>query len=139
VEIAKSFNDPLLFEFQLENYTKKRNEFCYAGDWSGTLDISTGVLKSCWVENEIGDMFLDPDKPIPFQAIGHCHSPYCINVGNCSLGPMPKLKCPSYYKMREGHYTDKMRHFLDSKLAQSNKEYNPIKKFWINHKNRRQN
>lgn len=66
----------------------KRKEFCFAGDWSGTLNLQTGVLTKCYADYDGVNIFEDVDAPIPFEAVGkHCGSPYCVNSSHfMSLG-----------------------------------------------------
>jgi hypothetical protein len=134
LETAKSYG-PNSVDFWLKHFMIKRNEFCYAGDWLSILDLSTGILKSCFAENIIGNMFSEPDERIPFEAIGKsCHSPFCLNAPNfLTFGIIPSMQTITFTELRDtGGFSEQMRYFFNSKLAESNKEYNPIKKFWIN-------
>lgn len=136
IEFGRRFNSPL-FDFTIENFTKKRTEFCYAGDWSCTLNMQNGELKRCYDSNEKSYIFKDPESPIHFQAIGHnCKSPYCVNSSHfLSLGVIPKLSTPTYAKLRirEGQnwYSEEMKDFLNSKLSDTNKEYSYWRKLYI--------
>lgn len=131
-----------LFEFTCENFLQKRKEFCYAGDWSGVLDLQTGIMKKCYAERGGVNIFEDIEKPIEFEALGcNCKSEYCINSSHfLSLGVIPELVTPTYGELRNrkvaGWYTDKMEEVLNSKLSESNEEYSQEQKDWINKKNR---
>ena len=104
----------------------KRKEFCFAGDWSGTLNLQTGVLTKCYADYDGVNIFEDVDAPIPFEAVGkHCGSPYCINSSHfMSLGVIPSLKTPTYAQLRNRPeakwYTPEMEAFLSGKLVDSN-------------------
>ena len=45
--VGDQFESPL-FDFTMKNFGVKRKEFCYAGDWSGTLNLGTGLLTKCY-------------------------------------------------------------------------------------------
>lgn len=122
---AARFRSPL-FDFTAKNFRVKRKEFCFAGDWSGTLNLQTGVLTKCYSEEEGIPIFDDPDAPIPFAAIGRgCRNRYCINSSHfMSLGVIPSIKTPTYAQLRnraEAHwYTPEMEAFLNGRLYDSN-------------------
>jgi hypothetical protein len=134
INAAHPFISPL-FDFSMETYMVKRNEFCYAGDWTLILDLTNGQLKKCYLSKKIVDIFDKPKEPIKFEALGNnCSSQYCLNaIHFLSLGCIPKLETPSYAKLRNrGGYTDLIFNFLNNKLKDSNKEYNSLKKCWVN-------
>jgi hypothetical protein len=126
--------DSALFDFGMINFHLRRKEFCYAGDWSFKLDLKTGNLRSCYDTGPTQNIFEDPNKPIRFQAIGrNCQSPYCVNSTHfMSLGSIPEIIGPTYVALRDrpssGWYSDRMRTFLGSRLADSNSEYGRYKK-----------
>jgi hypothetical protein len=140
IKCGTDFESPL-FDFTLLNFMKKRREFCYAGDWSCTLDLGTGVLSKCY-SRPIQNIFDDIAAPIAFEAIGNnCVSPYCVNSSHfMSLGVIPQIETPSYAKLRDrpsaDWYTPRMRSFLDGRLFESNNEYTFAKKMTINMKER---
>lgn len=133
-DIGDSFDSPL-FEFTYKNFNVKRREFCYAGDWSGVLNLQTGWLAKCYANPEGQNIFEDITKPIKFEAIGkHCNHIYCVNSSHfMSLGVIPSLPTPSYADLRNrkdaNWYTDEMYSFLSSKLI--SKKYSFLKKFII--------
>lgn len=135
-KIGESFKSPL-FNFTMENFMKKRKEFCYAGDWTFTLDLSTGIMKKCYTSNDSQNIFENISEPIKFEAIGReCNSIYCINSSHfMSLGVIPSINTPTYSELRNrsevNWYSDEMKYFLGSKLNESNNEYSYIKKFKI--------
>ena len=132
-DIGMSFDSPL-FEFTYKNFNKERKEFCYAGDWSGVLNLQTGWLSKCYENREGQNIFENIDEPINFEAVGKkCKNLYCVNSSHfMSLGIIPECKTPSYAELRNrknaGWYSDEMLQFLNSKLYESNKEYSSFYK-----------
>lgn len=125
---GQRFQSPL-FDFTVKNFNVPRKEFCYAGEWSGVLDLQTGVLKKCYEEPGGRNIFEDIDSPILFEAVGsHCKSPYCINSSHfMSLGVIPSVQTPSYSQLRnrpEANWqTTEMEVFLSSRLYETNPQY----------------
>lgn len=137
--IGKEFDSPL-FEFTYKNFMVKRKEYCYAGEWSGVLNMKTGILSKCYAEYGGVNIFEDVDQPIPFEAVGcNCHNIYCINSSHfMSLGVIPELKTPTYAQLRNRKearwYTKEMEEFLNGRLYYNNKRhgaYYKIKKYGI--------
>ena len=116
---------------------EKRKEFCYAGDWSGVLNLETGLLRKCYSDNGGQLIFDDISVPINFEAIGCCGSLFCMNSSHfLSLGVIPDLYTEVTYaglRNRPEHnwYTEDMNEILSSKLSLSNNEYSKIKKACI--------
>lgn len=130
---GKEFESPL-FDYTMKNFNVKRKEFCYAGDWAMNLNLATGVMRRCYCSYIRQDIFKNPNKKIKFFAIGHaCGSPFCMNSSHfMSLGVIPELQTPTYAELRNREeakwYSDEMKAFLSSKLAESNDEYRAAKK-----------
>ena len=122
-----------LFDFTCKNFNVRRTEFCYAGDWSAVLDLSNGHLRKCYNETKYQDIFRDINEPIRFSAIGYgCKNMYCFNSSHfLSLGVIPNLDTPSYYKLRNraeaNWYGKEMAGFLNSKLSMSNERYSSFR------------
>ncbi len=137
--IGKQFSSPL-FDFTYNNFNVRRKEFCYAGDWSGVLNLQTGVLQKCYQNPECQNIFEDIEKPIKFEAVGkRCGNCYCINSSHfMSLGIIPEIETPTYSELRNrpehNWHTPEMKSFLNTKLYSSNKEYSKLKKFNISTK-----
>ena len=131
--LGKDFHSPL-FDFTMQNFNVKRREFCYAGDWGGVLNLSTGIFKRCYESHIFQNIFKNPEKPIRFLAIGKgCQSPFCMNSSHfMSLGIIPELNTPTYAVLRNRSqakwYTPVMEKILSSKLQQSNLPYGNYKK-----------
>lgn len=136
VRIGKEMDSPL-FDFTVKNFMHKYKEYCYAGDWSGRLNLATGVLMSCYGIGIVQNIFEDINKKIKFEAIGHnCTSNYCVNGSHfMALGVMPSVDVPTYAELRNregaGWYTDEVKRFLSSKLYDDNEEYGFVKKVII--------
>ena len=131
--LGEEFDSPL-FGFTMKNFNVKRKEFCYAGDWTAILDLSTGIMRRCYSSYLYQDIFKDPEEKIRFLAMGNCcGSPFCMNSSHfMSLGVIPSLETPSYAELRDrpeaGWYTSGMKRFLSSKLGESSEEYSPAQK-----------
>jgi hypothetical protein len=138
-KIWGQFNSPL-YEFKRSIWGEKRNEFCYAGDWSTVLNLNTGDLSCCYCGPFIQNIFRNPEIPIRFRAIGkHCREGHCYN-GHAflTLGVIPELHTPDYCSMRNRICADntewigpKMKNIMSRKLYESNSEYNATRKIYI--------
>lgn len=126
-----------LFKFKMRVFGKKRYEFCYAGLWSGVLDLVTGDLKQCYSGKLIQNVFEDIERPIRFFPVGsHCPQPYCYNAhAFMTLGVIPAIRTPRFAEMRnrlcdDGSewLTPTMKTFLEKKLFEENMELNWIEK-----------
>jgi hypothetical protein len=132
--VGISFDSPL-FDFTMNNFGVRRNEFCYAGDWSATLDLATGIMTKCYASFRRQNIFEDTMKPISFGAIGaHCQSLYCLNGSHfLALGVMPDAETPTYASLRNrgvaDWYSERMQHFLGQKLHQNNTHYGHRERF----------
>lgn len=90
-----------MFEFKKEIFGKKRNEFCYAGFYSLNIRLKNGDYSKCYGSPIVGNIFRNMDKPIQFDAIGHCPLPHCYNGhAHLTLGLIPTLNTPTYYSVR---------------------------------------
>lgn len=136
-KIGDTFKSPL-FEFTMENFNVKRKEFCYAGDWAGILDLSTGRLRRCYCSFVFQDIFKNPNEKIRFLAIGNkCGSSFCMNSSHfMSLGVIPEIETPTYAELRNrkeaNWYSKEMEEFLSGKLKDNNKKYSMLKKAFSN-------
>ena len=126
--IWKEFDSELL-DFKYSIWGKKRKEYCYAGNWSGLLNIGTGVYTSCYTGRINQNIFDDVNKPINFIAIGNkCTMPHCYNGHSfLSLGTIPEINTYKYSQLRdrvtkngEHWLNEEMRTFLSERLEDSN-------------------
>lgn len=136
-KLGDKFQSPL-FNFTMSNFNVPQKKFCYAGDWSYTLNLKTGVLKRCYASTIHQNIFKDIKKPIYSMAVGNCCSSlYCLNSSwFLSLGTIPELETPSYVELRDraevGWYNEDMKEFLSGKLENNNQVYSKGKKFKSN-------
>lgn len=138
-KIWGQFNSEL-FSFKSEIFYHKRKEFCYAGEWSGYLNLESGLLRQCYCGKILGNIYENISAPIPFEAIGHhCTLAHCYN-GHAflTLGDIPELNTPTYADVRNRICIDgsewlspKMKAFMSSKLSESNEEYRSTKKTFL--------
>lgn len=123
-----------LFAFKKSIFYVKRKEFCYAGDWSVVLNLSTGEMKQCYCGKRLDNIYGDMDRPLYFEAVGRkCKSAHCYN-GHAflAIGVIPELVTPSYYSLRdntEGAWiTKKVRAVMEQRLKDNNKELTEFQK-----------
>ncbi len=142
IKEGKKYSSPL-FDFTVKNFNVKRKEFCYAGDWSGVLNLVTGELRKCYAYPLTQNIFENIEKPIKFEALGkNCNGTFCFNSSHfLSLGVIPDLDTPTYGKLRNReeanwYSSDDIKMAFNSKLCETNHEYNMWKKFKVNVKNR---
>ena len=137
IKIWSVFKSELL-DFKSTIFQKKRREFCYAGDWSLFVDLSSGNIKPCNCHKFMGNIY-DITKPINFGTIKHCTIPHCFN-GHAwlALGNIPQMKTPTYAELRNRICTDgtewlqpRIKAFFSTKLNESNEEYSIIQKFLL--------
>lgn len=115
------------WDYKNEIFGTKQTRFCYAGCWSITVNIATGEAKRCYYE-KIGNIFDDPDKPIPEKPIGICPIAHCYN-GHAFLtfGLIPGATDVRYGDIRNRVKNDgsewldpALKDFFNSKLNESN-------------------
>ena len=118
---GKDFDSPM-FQFACDNFLNKRNAFCYAGEKSYTLDLSSGNLRRCYDDPATFNIYKDLDENVPESPIGHnCRSIYCFNaIHFMALGIMPDIDCPSYAALRNresaGWYKETILNALSGKF-----------------------
>lgn len=146
VASVKDFKSPL-FDFTMKNFMVKRNEYCYAGKWGGSLNLSTGLFRPCYASPISQNIFEEMSKPIKWISVGHhCTSPFCMNSSHfISLGMIPNYPAPTYGELRNRQtkdggewYTPVMKGVLSQKLY-DNQELDSYKDrirsnvyFWYN-------
>ena len=127
------------FEFKKNTVGQKRREFCYAGDWSVTLDLGTGILSKCY-SHPIQNIFENPSDKIKFEAIGkNCPAAYCFNSHLfLAMGNIPSIDCPTIAEIRDkkcfdgSHWlTEEMKNFINQKVWNNNKKYSLFKRFFL--------
>lgn len=130
------------FDFKKKTVGVKRLEFCYAGEWSATLDLDSGLLSKCYT-HPIQNIFKDPNEPIKFEAIGkNCLAPYCFNSHLfLAMGNIPCLDFPSIAAIRGKECSDgtrwltkEMEDFVGQKVFNNNKKYSSVKRNFLGFK-----
>ncbi len=131
-EIWRGFDSPM-FDFKSSIWEEKRKEYCYAGVWSGLLNVGSGIFNACYESGMQQDIFSDITKPINFVAVGcHCGLPHCYNSHSLlGLGDISSIGGCTYAEERDrvdcrdgSHWlTDEMREFLSHKLYDYNEEF----------------
>lgn len=132
-----------LFDFKAEIFSQKRNEFCYAGEWSYFLDLDSGNLVQCYCGEGVGNIYNNIDEPIQKKPIGYsCEFPHCYN-GHAflALGDIPCLSSPTFAEERNRICVDgsewlqpEMKAYMSTKLFESNEQYNTFQKVCIRFK-----
>lgn len=143
VDIWSTFDSGML-EFKNRVFQEKRKEFCYAGDWSLYINLFTGGIQKCYCSPVIGNIY-DFTKPIHYEAIGECPISHCYNAhALMTFGLLPEVETPTYSYIRNRKCEDgtewlkpTVKHFFDSKLIESNLEYDEEKKEKIVKKSRK--
>ena len=134
-EFAKIWGvfDSAMFNFKLSTWEHKRREYCYAGVWSGLLNIGNGELTACYGSRIVQNIFKDISKPIDFVAVGHrCALEHCYNGHSLlALGTIPEINTCRYCEERDRvnqidgtHWlTPEMREFLGHRLEDYNNKF----------------
>lgn len=138
IKIGKEMQSPL-FDFTCKNFMVKRKEYCYAGYWSGKLNLCTGELTGCYGLGIHQNIFKDIDKKIQFAPIGkHCHFKYCFNSSHfMSQGIIPEIKppLPTYGELRNREeaqwYSQEMKEFLYKRFSDINLPLSNTKKIYF--------
>jgi hypothetical protein len=128
-----TFNS-LMFDFKMKVFGEKRREYCFAGNWTSTLNLLTGTMKQCYQTNYFSNIYKDTRKPIKFVNMGKkCKAPHCHNAhAFLCLGSIPELETPYYAELRNRKCIDgtewlrpKMKAFMSTKLEESNRDIRP--------------
>ena len=132
--------DSGFWKFKKTIFGKKQTDFCYAGDWSIYIDLTTGDATPCYCGPSLGDVFAHPDKPLPTRPIGNCPIAHCYNGHMLlTLGNIPHKYPVGYGEIRDRVKTDgshwlqpELLAFFNSKLEESNTEYSDFqKRLWL--------
>ena len=133
-----------MFSFKSTIFGVKRNEFCYAGDWSVYLNVETGEMKQCYCGRKICNIYENLEEPIKFCPIGNkCSLPHCYNGHSfLTLGDIPEMDSPTYSEIRNRKCDDgsmwltkDMDKFISQKLCENNQVLSRKEQQKINMKN----
>lgn len=122
--------DSGMLEFKNRVFQEKRSEFCYAGDWSLYINLFTGDIQKCYCSPVNGNIY-DFTRSIHFEAIGECPISHCYNAHSLmTFGLLPEVDTPTYTYIRNRVCLDgsewlkpRVKEFYNSKLIESNSEY----------------
>lgn len=135
-EIWKVF-DSDMFDFKMSVWGKKRTEYCYAGRWSGLLNIATGEFKACYSTALRQNIFKNIRKPIKFIPMGkHCQKAHCHNShAFLALGDIPEIDGCTYERIRNRRCSDgtewvnpRMKELISQRLGDNNRQLNVLGK-----------
>lgn len=131
-----------LFNYQQTTWGIKRNEFCYAGEWTLHVHLDSGKFFQCFNGQVLQNIYDNVDEPIRFCAIGkNCPWPHCYtSYAWIALGStIPSLEAPYYSELRNRTCLDgsewltpKMKAFFSSKPSESNERYGEEKELLVN-------
>lgn len=118
------------WEFKSTIFGKKQTDFCYAGAWSYVVDMATGEASQCYNGGKIGNLFSNPDEPLPEKPIGRCPIAHCYNGHMLlTLGLIPGCTDVRYGNIRDRVRMDGthwlqpgLKAFFNEKVSESNEE-----------------
>lgn len=128
--------DSDLFDFKKGLFYQKRDEFCYAGLWSASINLGEGNISQCLCGKSLGNIFENIDKPIKFEPVGkNCRLAHCFN-GHVYLafGCIPSINSYTYCDVRNRVCADgtewlqpDYKELFSSKLIESNKPWSRLR------------
>jgi organic radical activating enzyme len=133
--------DSELFDYKISVFGEKRREFCYAGEWSGYINIFNGDFTQCCFSFYKQNIYKKIDAPLKYLPLGnHCRRTHCHNAHVfLTLGVIPELVTPTYTAMRNRICSNgtewlqpEVKYFFNSKLSESNKNYSLFGEIFIN-------
>lgn len=120
--VWKEFDSPM-FELKIRHWEEVRKEFCYAGLWSGLLNLGTGEFNACYRQpGPMGNLFQNPEKEFVFCPVGKCEVPHCFN-GHSFLawGVIPEISEESYLDIRD-RIDKNGNHWINTEMRDQFKE-----------------
>lgn len=94
------------FDYKISEFLVPHSEYCYAGNWSFSLELSTGNCRACDGspnphELDFYNLYENPNEKIPFIEMGkNCPMSHCYNChALLTLGSIPELDTPTYAEM----------------------------------------
>lgn len=143
-KIWDTFESPM-FQFKWETFGVKRQEYCYAGDWSIFVDLETGIARQCYCSRFEQNIFENIKNPIIFLPIGkYCTEPHCYNAhAFMTLGNIPQVKSKiTYAEIRNRICVDgtewlqpQFKKFISGHFYENNKQYSidekKVKDFFV--------
>jgi exopolysaccharide biosynthesis predicted pyruvyltransferase EpsI len=73
--------DSALFEFKESVFGIKQTDFCYGGQATYTTSLDSGILKQCYNEKKLMNLYFNVNRSVIEKPIGcNCHAPHCWNA-----------------------------------------------------------
>ena len=122
--------DSSFFDFKDSIFGVKQRGFCEAGAWMYHVMMDTGEARQCYRGRRLGNIFKNPNEPLPETPIGTCLQPHCYN-GHMLLtaGLIDGLTDVGYGDIRDRERVDgthwlrpELKAFFNSKLGDSNEK-----------------
>lgn len=141
-EVWSSF-DSDLFRYQDTDYALPHNdEFCYAGVYTGSLDLETGDFTPCPGGKKLTNFFENIEEPIRFTPVGACPFSYCfcgfflhVLAGVAREKYEPKVK---FFQFRDRQCADgstwltpSVREVFSHRCAEYHKDFDADKKEYL--------
>lgn len=135
--------DSDFFRFKDSIFGVKQKGFCEAGSWMYYVNMATGDAVRCYSGGKVGNLFENPDKPLPGSPIGSCPEPHCYN-GHAflTLDLIKDATVVGYGDIRDREREDgthwlrpELKAFFNTKLGDSNEEPSDLAKSCIRAKN----
>lgn len=101
--------DSELFKFKKSIWGIKRKEFCHAGEWTGLVDLGTGMFTPCYcIRGQKRNFFENLDKEFVFYPVGKkCKMPHCYNGHSfLTLGNIPEINTYHFDEIRDRKCND---------------------------------
>ena len=99
-----------LFDFKLSVFNVKQTDFCYGGKATYSVGLDDGILKQCYREKTLMNLYDDINQSIKEEPVGcNCHAPHCWNAHFwMGFGTVPAKNkiSPLYAEMRNRTCTD---------------------------------
>lgn len=137
VNIWDEFDSDML-KFKAATWEVRRKEYCYAGKWSGLLNIGTGEFTACYESKLSQNIFENINKSIKFVAVGEsCKIAHCYNSHSfLALGNIPTIRTTLYSEERNridsrdgsSWLSNEMNEFLSHRLEDYNEQHNMLKR-----------
>ena len=108
----------------------RQSSFCYAGKWSLYINLCDGTAQPCYFGRILGDVFANPEAPLPESPVGKCILAHCYNGHMLmTLGLIPNATDVGYGDIRDRLCSDgshwlqpELKAFFNTKCAESNQE-----------------
>ena len=120
--------DSSFFRFKDSIFGVKQKGFCEAGAWMYHVMMDSGEARQCYKGCRLGNIFANPEEPLPEIPLGRCIQPHCYN-GHMLLtaGVIDGFTDVGYGDIRDRVRVDgthwlrpELKEFFNTKLGDSN-------------------